>query len=103
MNDQLITRELLDEFGIAVGDQDEASLLGHLNTMLDQRIGAEITDSLDDSKLQELLSLQENGTEEQVDDWIEKNVPELEQIVQDETDIFLGEIAENRDNINNAV
>lgn len=100
MNDQLITRELLDEFGITLGDQDEASFLEHLNTTLEERIGAEITESLDDDKLQELLSLQENGTEEQVDNWVEQNVPELEQIVKDEIDIFLGEIAENADGIN---
>ncbi len=101
MNDQpLITRELLDEFGISLEGQDEATFLQHLNDTLEERIGAEITESLDDDQLKALLDLQENGTDEEVGAWIQQNVPELQQITQDEIDILLGEVAENSDAIN---
>ena len=101
MNDQpLITRELLDEFDISLEGQDEATFLQHLNDTLEERIGAEITESLDDDQLKALLDLQENGTDEEVGAWIQQNVPELQQITQDEIDILLGEVAENSDAIN---
>lgn len=96
----LITKELLDEFGVELGDQDVTSLLDHLNATLEERIGAEITDSLDDTKLKELLDLQEKASDEEVGAWLEANVPELQQIAEDERDILLGELAENSDGIN---
>ena len=102
MNDQIITKQLLDEFGINLEGKDVGALLVHLNTTLDERVGTEITDSLEDDKLKELLELQETASDEQVGEWIEKNVPELQQITQDEVDILLGELAENSDAINEA-
>lgn len=103
MNNQpLITRELLDQFGISLEGRDEASFLQHLNDTLEERIGAEITESLDDEQLKTLLEMQEKGSDEEVGAWIEQNVPELQQITQDEIDILLGEVAENSDEINEA-
>lgn len=103
MNNQpLITRELLDQFGISLEGRDEASFIQHLNDTLEERIGAEITESLDDEQLKTLLELQEKGSDEEVGAWIDQNVPELQQITQDEIDILLGEVAENSDEINEA-
>jgi hypothetical protein len=102
MNQPFITRELLDTFGIELGDQDEASFLEHLNATLEDRVGTEITDSLDDAQLAALVEIQEKGTDEEVADWLEKNVPELQQITQDEIDILLGEVAGTTDTINKA-
>ena len=103
MDDQaIITKELLDEFGVELNGQDEQAFLAHLNETLTERVGSEITESLDDAQLEELLKLQENGSDEQVGEWLNKNVPELEQITQDEIDILLGELAENTDEVNSA-
>ena len=103
MNDSpIITKEILDEAGIDIGDQDEAVLLEHLNETLQERVGAEITESLTDEELEELVKIQENGNDEEVGAWIEANVPELAEITQDEIDILLGELSENSDGINNA-
>lgn len=101
MNQQpFITRELLDEFGISLDGQDETSFLQHLNDTLEERVGAEITESLDDDQLKTLLELQEKGSDEEVGAWIEQNVPELKDITQDEIDILLGEVAKNSNAIN---
>ena len=102
MNQQIITKELLEEYGIELGSQDVASLLQHLNDTLNERIGAEVTDSLEDEQLDELLKLQESAGDEQVGAWIEQHVSELQQIIQDETDILLGELAENANHMNKA-
>jgi hypothetical protein len=100
--DQYITKETLDAFGISLEGHDETSLLEHLNDTLKERIGTEIAALLDDTRLNELLDLQETAGDEQVGDWLTQNVPELPQIVQDEIDILMGELADNTDSINKA-
>lgn len=100
--DQYITKETLDAFGISLQGHDEASLLEHLNDTLKERIGTEIAALLDDARLNELLDLQETASDDQVGDWLAQNVPELPQIVQDEIDILMGELADNTDSINQA-
>lgn len=95
-----ITEDSLKRLGINLEGKDIASLLSHLNETLEERVGAEITDALDNTKLQVLVDLQEKATDEEVGEWLRTNVPEFEQIIQDEVDILLGELAENSDGIN---
>lgn len=99
MSAQLITKELLEEFGIATPETEVPAVLEHLNTTLDERVGAEVTESLTDEQLEALLTVQENGSDEEVGAWLAENVPELEAITEDEIAILLGEIAENADNL----
>ena len=101
-NSPLITKELLEEAGVDLQSQDTASLLDHLNATLEERVGAEITNSLTDGQLEELAKLQENGSNEELTSWVEQHVPELQQIAQDEIDILLSELSDNADGINNA-
>lgn len=102
MNQTVITEEILTSVGINLEGQDVNSLLTHLNDTLDERVGKEVTNSLDDDKLAELLKLQETATDDEVGTWLTANVPELQQITQDEVDILLGELAENIGTINAA-
>jgi hypothetical protein len=97
-----ITQDTLTKVGVNLEGQDVASLLTHLNDTLEERVGSEITEALDDAQLQVLLDLQEKATDEEVGEWLRTNVPEFEQIIQDEIDILLGELAENSDGINKA-
>lgn len=96
----IITREMLEEAGIDLTDQDVVALLAHLNQELEERVGGEITASLSDEQLKEMLDIQEHATEDQLVEWMTKNVPELDEITQDEIDIIMGELAENADDIN---
>ena len=98
--DQHITKETLESVGIAVKPEDEAALLHHLNTTLQERVGLEIIDSLNDEQLAALADIQENGDPQTVQQWLIDNVPELDEIKKDEIDILLGELAENTDGIN---
>jgi hypothetical protein len=97
---QFITKESLLALGINLEGKDVDSLLAHLNDTLEERVGAEITEALDDTQLKTLVDLQEKASDEEVGQWMQANVPEFEQIVQDEIDIVLGELAENTDGIN---
>ena len=100
MNTNNITTESLEQFGIDTSRSDIDSFLTHLNELLEVRLGAEITELLDDTKLDELLIIQESGDEKTLGDWIQTNVPDIERVVQDEIDILLGEVAENSDEFN---
>lgn len=94
---QFITENMLEEYGVELNGKDISTFLQHINDTLDERVGTEIAESLDDEKLDELLAVQESGDDGKVGQWIEANVPELQEMVQDEIDILLGELAENAD------
>lgn len=98
--DQLITKEHLDAVGITVAPDEEAALLDHLNETLEERVGLEVADSLNDDQLEALATLQEQDDPQAVRQWLTDNVPELQEMVNDERDILLGEIAENAAGIN---
>lgn len=97
---EFITKESLLSLGINLEGQDIDALLDHLNDTLQERVGTELTESLNDEQLKTLVDLQDKATDEEVGNWLEANVPEFEQIVKDEIDILLGELAENTDGIN---
>jgi hypothetical protein len=98
-----VTKQSLLALGINLGDQDIDSLLLHLNDLIEERIGAEITESLTDEQLAELVSLQEESDEEKIGEWIAAHVPDYAAIVQDNIDITVGELAENADGVNKAI
>ncbi|RYX78364.1 hypothetical protein EON76_05710 [bacterium] len=100
--DTYITKDALLALGINLDDQDIDSLLAHLNDTVEERIGAEITESLSDEQLQELIDLQENATDEEVGDWIAEHVPDYKEIVQDNIDIVIGELVDGADEVNQA-
>ncbi|MEO5950404.1 MAG: DUF5663 domain-containing protein [Candidatus Saccharimonadales bacterium] len=100
MNQYFITADTLDSLGIDLTGQDKDALLTHLNETLQERVGAEITDSLNDEQLKTLLDKQENASEEELGTWLEQTIPDFKQLVQDEIDILLGELAENSNGIN---
>jgi hypothetical protein len=100
--DTLITKEMLATAGITVTPDEEEALLDHLNETLEERVGLEITDSLVDQQLEALATLQEQDDPAAIQQWLAENVPELQDIIKDEIDILLGEVAENADGINAA-
>jgi uncharacterized protein DUF5663 len=97
---QFITKDSLLTLGINLEGQDVDSLLAHLNDTLEERVGAEITESLDDTQLKTLVEMQEKASDEEIGEWLKQNVPEFQQVVQDEIDIVLGELAASTDGIN---
>ena len=94
----IITKQLLDAAGVVVKAEDEQALIDHLNEVLEDRVGAEVVESLDDDQLDELATLQESDDQAAIQAWMQKNVPEMEDIVKDEIDILLGEVAKDADN-----
>lgn len=97
-----ITKDTLLNLGISLEDKDVESLIAHLNETVEERIGAEITEQLNDKQLEELVTLQETADDETLGKWIATTVPGFTQIVQDNIDIVLGELAEGAEDVNKA-
>ena len=93
MNQQIITKELLSTLGVTLDDEAMTSLVDRANSTLHERVGAEITSSLDDSQLEEMVALQEDENDAKLAKWLKANVPDLANIIEDERDILLEEIA----------
>lgn len=96
----LITPVMLASTGITIADDQVDAYLDHLNELLTERIGEAITESLDSAQLEELSKLEETATDEELGEWMTKNVADLEDIIADEIDILLGDAAENSGKIN---
>jgi hypothetical protein len=95
----LLDRSLLQNLGIELSDQDFASLEEHFDSTLRDRVIHEITEEITTEQAQQLATMQGAG-EEQLQAWLTANVPNLNEIVSDEIDILLGELAENSDAFN---
>lgn len=99
MNIPEITPALIAELGVTIDEAAVPALIDQLNEQLEERVGEEIANSLDDAKLEELVKLQETASDDEVGAWIEANVEDLEAIIQDEFDILMGEVSERADKI----
>lgn len=94
----LLSREFLEQLGIQLDDQNYAALSAHFETTLYERVIAEIGEELTPEQAAELANLQ-SADDTSIQQWLTTNVPELQDIVSDEIDILLGEIAENSEQI----
>jgi hypothetical protein len=98
--DDLITPEMLAQTGIVIADGQVAEYLKLLNDQLTDRVGQAILDVLTDDQIDDLAEVQGSADDEALSAWLAENVKELDDIIQDEIDILLGEAAENSDKIN---
>lgn len=96
----IITKEQLNSIGINLPDEEMQALIEHTEDTINERIGEEIVDSLDDEQLEELASMQESDAPaDQIEAWVMARVPDYQEIVEDNTTIVLGELAESVEKI----
>lgn len=95
---EMITKEFLATIGIELDGSTYQAFAQHFEDTLFDRIIESVVDSLDDAQIQQ-LALMKNGDPEQLWKWLQVTVPELGEIIQDEIDILLGELAENSEHI----
>ena len=85
---------LLQQSGVSL--ELIAKLPAEFELQLMDRITESVTDQLDDGKLADLANLtQTNHNQDALRIWLSANIPNLAEIVQDETDILLGDYAAN--------
>lgn len=89
-----ITLEDLQSAGINIPPEQAEATLSKINDDLNERIGVEITEALTDEQLDEMMRIQQSGDQDALANWMSANIPELSEIVSDERDILLGELAD---------
>lgn len=94
----LLNRKFLEGIGVELDEQTFDALSEHYERTLNERVMAEIVDGLDEDQLEALHSL-EGGETDLLCAWLVANVPQLDEIIEDEVAILLGEIAESSDQI----
>lgn len=94
----LLSPTLLAELGINLSERDYALLAEHFETTLNERVINEIVLDLTPEQAQGLADL-ENASDEAILAWLKSNVSDIAEVVADEIDILLGEIAENSEAI----
>ena len=89
-----ITLEDLPSAGVNIPPEQAEATLSKINDDLNERIGVEITEALTDEQLDEMMRIQQSGDQDALANWMTANIPELSEIVSDERDILLGELAD---------
>lgn len=95
----VITKQLIDDLGVIMSDQNLEVLSEHFETTLDNRVVDEIAQELNVDQLKQLNAIREQGTDEELGEWLKQNVPDLKEIIDDETAILLGELADGADKL----
>ena len=94
----LLSREFLEELGINLDEENYQALSSHFESTLHERVINEVLQEITPEQATELASLQ-SSDDATIQQWLTTNVPDLQDIVSDEIDILLGEIAENSEEI----
>lgn len=94
----LLNRTILEDIGVQLDDATYAALSAHFEQTLEERVVQEVIQELTPEQAATLAEFGEHE-DEQMYAWLVTAVPSLPQIVSDEIDILLGEIAENADSI----
>lgn len=90
----LLSRTFLESIGIFLDDTSYQALSTHFETELEERIINEIIQELSPDQAEQLATFKGKGDDDMYR-WLVANVPSLPEIVSDEIDILLGEIAGN--------
>ena len=94
----LLSPTLLENLGINLTEEHYQALAEHFETTLNERVINEIALELSPEQAEQLPSLQQ-ASDSEILAWLKTNVSDVAEIVADEVDILLGEIAENSEAI----
>lgn len=94
----VLTREFLASIGVELDDDSYGALAAHFETTLHERVVEQVVAELTPEQAAQLAQMH------QADDpalypWLQANVPDLGDIVADEVDILLGEVAEDSEKL----
>ena len=94
----ILTPDIVRNLGIELAEADMQSLAENFEATLDERVINEIVLGLTPEQAQQLAGLQQAG-DDTILEWLQANVPDLADIVADEIDILLGELAESSETL----
>jgi len=94
-----IDKDLLTSLGISLPENEAADFLQYLYTTLEERVGNAITQLLNDDEFDDLMDLELKADDATIEAWVRQHVPDYANLVQDEFDILMGELAEHANSL----
>jgi hypothetical protein len=91
MTDPIITKEIVEALDLRLGDED----IARLNQQLNERVGTAVAETLDGDRLETLQTKIQADDAAALRQWLQDNIPDLDDIVRDQIDIFLGDLVSN--------
>ena len=88
-----IEAKLLRSLGILLDQKHEDAMLEHLQETLQERVGLAVAELLEDDELKEFYDLVQKENEAELTEWLSDNLPDYKEIIEDEFDMLMGEIA----------
>ena len=92
-------KELLNALGVQMSDEQRLLLEDHFETTLHERIGIAIVGALNPQQQVEFEQVAQSGNKTQIAEWLTTNVPNYMDIITQQIDILLEELAQNSDNL----
>ena len=96
--DELLSRQFLASIGVVLDEQTYQALSEHYEDTLNDRIIESVIGELDERQLEGLRRLKGANTSA-LQKWLTVNVPSLDEIIETEVAILMGDIAESADSI----
>lgn len=93
-----LSKEFLVSIGVELDDEHYALFVEHIDETLYERIENGILRTLSPEQIQELAALR-NSDESSVWQWLQSNVPPLNEIVRAEVDALLADIVRSSDHL----
>ena len=91
--------KLLQTLSVEMSEEQKQIFDKHVEDELEQRITGAITELLDAEQQDEYARLSETASDEEINIWLEKYLPEYKDVISDEVAILLGDIAENSEHL----
>ena len=98
MIDFKLHKQFLINLGVNLTDDELTALAEHIASTLSERVIDEVVTLLDDEQAEELASLKDSD-DSIVEAWLDQNVTDLKEIIEDEVDIMLSELAESANHL----
>ena len=98
MVDFTLHKQFLNNLGVNLTEEHFEALAAHVESTLSQRVIDEVVLLLDDDQAAELAGLK-GADSDTLGTWLSQNVTDLKEIIENEVDILLGELAENADRL----
>lgn len=95
----VLSKDFLQNIGLRLSDDEYTAFADHAETTLRERVIEEILSSITPEQAHELAQLQHENDEVRIQEWLTANVKDLAEIISDEIDILLGEVAEQADEL----
>ena len=101
--DQTITPEalqqILDALEVKLDPAKFAALQEHMQKTLQERVGLALVELLEDDEVEELVALTKGNDQPALTEWLEQHVPDYKDVVEDEINILLGDLAEGSEQL----